>query len=172
MRKPVGAEGKARVQTSSPCSPSATGRQSSPNTWVAIPKPAHCSSPRRTGASGWPSAKHERMSVPPVIEAKATSLLNDSYTQSNDSGLSTEPVDSTDRIAGKSPSSAGRKPSLLIESMNLAEVPKCVIASSSARRKSRPGSSSPVGLPSKRTRVQSEASAVTSQFHLSQQIIN
>ena len=67
FQKPIGMHGKGAVQTSSPFSPR-TGWPSSFQTSTFSPSPRHCSSPRQTGSTGLPSAKHETMSVPPEIE--------------------------------------------------------------------------------------------------------
>ena len=72
FQKPIGMHGKGAVQTSSPFSPR-TGWPSSFQTSTFSPSPRHCSSPRQTGSTGLPSAKHETMSVPPEIELSCTS---------------------------------------------------------------------------------------------------
>ena len=61
----------------------------------------------------------------------------------------------------------GRRPALAAASMNFAEVPKSVMPVSSAKSKSAPGVGC-IGEPSQSSSVASEASAVTSQFHIIQ----
>src|SRR6185503_1234450 len=75
-----------------------------------MPRPRHCSSPRYTGRSGLPSAKHEIRSVPPAIDASCTSSLTCSYTKSKLAMLSGEPVDRIARSSGRAWCARGSKP--------------------------------------------------------------
>ena len=70
----TGMLGNGCVQTSSPGSPRIDWPTSS-QTSTAMPSPRVCNSPRQTGSTGDPSAKHEMMSVPPLIDESRTSVL-------------------------------------------------------------------------------------------------
>src|SRR4051812_42475620 len=58
FQKPIGIEGKGRVQTSSPFSPFSE-RPCSSNTSTAMPSPFAWISPRQTGLAGLPSTKRD-----------------------------------------------------------------------------------------------------------------
>src|SRR5215207_4243462 len=74
FQKAIGMLTNGRVHTSSPCS-LLTDSPRSLKTCTAIASARHCSSPRYTGAIGFPPAKHETMSVPPLMLERCTSDL-------------------------------------------------------------------------------------------------
>src|SRR5262245_62099078 len=105
------------------------------------------------------------MSVPPEMDATWRSCLMWRYTKSKLSGASGEPVEVIVFNVVSRCVFIGDNPALLTASMNLAEVPKRVIPVSSARS----NRTLPLGYkgePSYSSSVASDASAVTSQFHI------
>ena len=75
----TGMLGNGLVHTSSPAAPR-SGVPCGSNTSTAMPSPGACSSPRHTGSRGLPSAKHEMISVPPLMLQRCTSCLTLPYT--------------------------------------------------------------------------------------------
>jgi hypothetical protein len=69
--------------------------------------------PARTGSSGQGPTKPVHRSVPPEKEPSSRSFLTRSYTQSNASGGSGDPVEPMARNAARSASAAGRSPAFM-----------------------------------------------------------
>ncbi len=69
--------------------------------------------PERTGSSGHGPTKPVQMSVPPEKEPSSRSGLTASYTQSNASGGSGDPVEPMARSAGRPTSAPGRSPAFM-----------------------------------------------------------
>ena len=63
------------AQTSSAFSPTTNCSASRSKARPSMPRPKAWSSPTLTGSVGFPNAKHEQMSVPPLMEANITSDL-------------------------------------------------------------------------------------------------
>ena len=70
----IGMLGKGAEHTNSPCSPT-TARPASSKTSTFIPSPRDWISPRQTGSIGFPSAKQEMRSVPPLMLLKRASAF-------------------------------------------------------------------------------------------------
>ena len=132
--------------TSSPTSLT-TGTPSPVQASTFAPSDRACSSPRYTGSVGTPPTKAVQTSVPPDIEKSHVSRPSASYTQSNPSGESGDPVDPTDVRLDSVRPARGSTPPLLQAAMYPADVPKQVTPASSARSQSVPRSGCP-GLPS------------------------
>ena len=69
--------------------------------------------PDRTGSSGQGPTKPVQMSVPPENEPSSRSGLTASYTQSNASGGSGDPVEPMARRAGRPAPAPGRSPAFM-----------------------------------------------------------
>src|SRR2546426_11830780 len=80
FQKATGMLGNGLVHTSSPAPPR-SGAPLGSNTSTAMPSPGACSSPRHTGSVGLPIAKHEMISVPPLMlhRDRKSTRLNSSH---------------------------------------------------------------------------------------------
>ena len=124
--------------TSSPTS-STSGRPSSSHASTDAPSARACSSPARTGSTGQAPTNAVHRSVPPLVENSQTSPSL-SYTHSNPSTGSGEPVEPTLRSAG---SDGGSTPAFMHAPMKPALVPKHVTPASRANSHSPCGSGCP-----------------------------
>ena len=138
FQKPIGRDGKDFVQTSSPL-PRASGKPLSSNTSTAMPRPLHCSSPSWTGSIGLPRAKHDTMSVPPEMEARAMSAGKFRYTSRKFSCVSGEPVERMVRSEDRSWVRRGTTRALPRADRYFALVPKTVMRSASTTSMSAAG---------------------------------
>src|SRR2546422_6117956 len=86
FQKATGMLGTGLVQTSSPAPPR-SGAPLGSNTSTAMPSPGACSSPRHTGSVGLPIAKHEMISVPPLMLHRCTSRRSEEHTSELQSRL-------------------------------------------------------------------------------------
>ena len=81
------------MHTSSPGKFVGTSVAASSKAATAIPKARHWISPVWTGRTGHGAPKREQISVPPVMDESWTLVGNALYTNSNEEGGNTEPVD-------------------------------------------------------------------------------
>ena len=116
-------DGMGRVMTSSPTS-STTGCPPASNASTLAPRHLHCISPAYTGSRSHEPTNPVQRSVPPLNDPNSRSPPTLSYTHSNPSGESGEPVDPRLLILEVSKSRPGSTPAFIQAYMKGAAVPK------------------------------------------------
>ena len=165
----MGMDGIGWVMTSSPTS-STTDCPSASNASTLAPRHLHCISPAYTGSRSQEPTNPVQRSVPPLNEPSSKSDPTLSYTHSNPSGESGEPVDPRLLILEVSKSRPGSTPAFMHAYMNGAAVPKYVTPASSANLQSA-FMSGYDGSPSYSTAVAPCSKPPIRKFHIIQPVV-